>query len=121
MRLTLTTESPTLRMIRKSGKPVGRVVPHADGGWVAVLGKLSFRANDPIVAFKEVAAREFGYDSAGHLAHHNRQVRSVRNSERRSARAFAREFMRSDTLTQIKMLDKLFGFEPGGARPNILP
>jgi hypothetical protein len=108
-------------MIRKGGKSIGRVVPHADGGWVAVIGKSSVRANDPVVAFKEIAAREFGYGNAADLAHHNRQVRSVRNAHRRSSREFAREFMRSDVLTQIKMIDKLFGFEPTGGRQNILP
>jgi hypothetical protein len=80
---------PAMKKIKQGSKWVGRVVQHAEGGFVALINgkpQLSARGASEREAFEEVVAKYFGHSSAASLHAHNSRVRQ----ERKATRAVAR-------------------------------
>lgn len=97
------------KKILQGKKWVGRVVKHADGGYLGIIGKDSYHGATEDEAFYEVSARAMGYSSANELRSRNRAVRHQRNASRARAQHAMNEIMRGN----FKPLDELFGFNKG--------
>lgn len=108
----------TFKKIYLNRKWIGRVCPHADGGFVGTIGKVTLRAPTEHGAFEAVVADHAGFSSGPAM----RQASAVASARRRHAaragRAAAREFLAATTFEdRWAALDKIFGPAPkkGGA------
>jgi hypothetical protein len=84
---TLRPINATMQGIYQRGRLVGRVVPHAAGGFVGVIKNDNRRGDTVDAAFREVCAAAFGFASADALRAHNRQARGRKRVLNARARA----------------------------------
>lgn len=89
------------------GKLVGRIAPHASGGFVARIGKTHARGASEHEAFERVAADALGFESPDHLRQHNRQVSAIKRERNDRARAALNEMMRGNYAPLVDLLGKL--------------
>lgn len=92
---------------------VGRVVRHAEGGYVGVIGTDSARGATEREAFEEAAARAMGYKSAAVVRAHNSRVRARKRAYNSVADAIGRRLINSDVKSQLDIIDRV-GNSPEG-------
>ena len=96
----------TFHKIMSGRKWVGRVVQHADGDWLAVIGKNRMvRRPTAVDAFEQAAAEAMGYASAAALRSRNAEVRQ----RTRLANGLADEAYRRVLRGDYKVLDNPHG------------
>jgi hypothetical protein len=62
---------PSMKKIMQGRKWVGRVVPHAEGGFLGKIGQDFFRAATEVEAFEGVVAKALGFKDVQSLMSHN--------------------------------------------------
>lgn len=101
----------TYHKIMTGRKWIGRVIRHAEGGYLGIIGKLTVRAETSVEAFEEVGARWMGYESAAALRSKNRMVRRARAVSREIGNYAMGEIERGN----FEPLTKLLETPAGGA------
>jgi len=101
--------------ITRGRKWVGRVTQHADGDYVAVIGKdIMVRARTAVLAFEVAAAKAMGYNTVVELKVANRKIRQRQAERRRWADGVVSDYFKAQgfdaklaTLDQADTPDKL--------------
>jgi hypothetical protein len=94
MRFTLRNDGYAgFKKIMQGKKWVGRVVTHAEGGYLGIIGKNTARGATEVEAFREVAAKAFGCSSAAEVEARNREIRAARKHTRAIAQHAVDQFL----------------------------
>lgn len=108
---------PYKKIIHKN-KWIGRVLKHADGDWLAIIGKTSVRKPTEAAAFHEVVSRHCGFESAAAMDKRNQAVKAKNAVIRRENKARRAEVQSAfnqavsgDYAPLMKILEK--GFKVG--------
>lgn len=105
---------PTMKKIMQGKNWVGRVVRHADGGFLGVIQskKLFVRAPTEVAAFEEVVAQSLGYATAADLKAHNARVRADNRVRTAVARDRAHRFMTATSFDErMAVVDEVLGID----------
>lgn len=111
------TQGQPFKKIMQGKNWIGRVLPHAQGGFLAIIGPTTVRAATEREAFEEIAARHFGFKSAAALDAHNAGVRAQNApilAHRRQIRAEARwavdqAFNHGNSKPLMNIFDRVLG------------
>jgi len=97
---------PSMKKIVQGRKWVGRVVPHAEGGFLGKICQDFFRATTEVEAFEGVVAKALGFSSAQALKDQNQVVRQQKQVVRQTAKAAVNAFYQGNSEPLLDLLSK---------------
>jgi hypothetical protein len=103
---------PTFKKIVSGRNCIGHV-KQIEGGFLGMIGKITFKAKDEATAYREVVARHCGHTNYGAMKDRNQIIMAARTKARAEARYVSEEMIRGNFKPFNRALDRLGKKEEG--------